>query len=486
MRCLWQFALSAAKGITLVWSATLPQLACAHANSAANAAPRNTLVIDHTERKARFQNAVVEDGDQIRMRSPHNVVVQVKNSNSALYECQVSATKTSTPELDATLGFMKALGPYLIEGAVMRAGKQVSLYSLPQAVSGTGHISDKAREIENVLVGIDEILFDPTGLHPLFARTAHELDRMRLLESHQSIDLTSYRDFAKLTCVMNGTECRELRAVRQLASALDSLGKIHGPFAEMAKNSANDTLKELAARSASALADADGMLGLAYLVERMVQRTLSATKTFSCSPRINLSLFSGRDATVTLSASSVSEIARVASSSVIVRGSTAEPYALKVSARPDWLIRPTLGLSFVAVPDGEYPKFGTKTINDTTHKIRTAGSTDARFTYGLVLATTWRFLDWRDKKFPAAFYLPELTVNPSNDIKAAGIGIGVSLSRVKFGFGYAVTKHSVLANGQQLDATLRDPEELSVRDAYGKRKFYWSVSLIGLPPFLPP
>ena len=443
-------------------------VSCASAQSRKT---RDTLVIDHAKPNASYGKPTVKNG--ARIRSKRRVVdVVVKNSNSAFYDCKVSSTATSTPEVDATLGFLKGLGPYLVEAAIARAAVTPRiLKSDPTLMTGD------QRSVADELAIIDSALFAPDGLHAILARTLLELNRMRSGPvDHPS--LTLYKNEMLTVCVLIESKCVSLHHTQTLASALTRLAKIYRPFAQAVKAKTNPSVTEteLVEKGAAALADADGLLESAYVVERMVQRTYTAAPTFGCSEEIKMSHFSGRDATIAVSSTGISGIARVV---------TAEPYTLKVNVTSDWWIRPTLGLAFVAVPDGEFPKFGVKTVNDTTHTIRTAGSTDARFTYGLVLATTWRLLDARDTKYRFAVYLPELTVNPSDDVKAAAIGLGFSISKVKFGFGYAVTKHSILTNGQSLGTIVRDPEEISTRDGYGKRKFYWSVSLIGLPPFLP-
>jgi len=141
-------------------------------------------------------------------------------------------------------------------------------------------------------------------------------------------------------------------------------------------------------------------------------------------------------------------------------------------------------LSFLFVPDAHFAKFGTKKVNDTTFSIQSIGTTDDRFTYGLTLGLAPRPLDFRDTKVPFALWLPELTVNPGTDVKAVAIGIGASIGFVKFGWGAAYTKHTVL-DGLDPSATLKSADDLATRDTYGKPRQYFSVSLIGVAPFVP-
>jgi hypothetical protein len=113
---------------------------------------------------------------------------------------------------------------------------------------------------------------------------------------------------------------------------------------------------------------------------------------------------------------------------------------------------------------------------------------DSRFTYGLTLGLTlgltWRGLDWREKD-GAAVWIPELTVNPSSEVRAVGAGAAFSWWKIlKVGVGYLWTKHKVL-DGLSEGALLERAEDLRVRDSYQDGKWYISISLIGWPPFLP-
>ena len=107
---------------------------------------------------------------------------------------------------------------------------------------------------------------------------------------------------------------------------------------------------------------------------------------------------------------------------------------------PDWLARPALGLAMLHSEESEFPKLATRAAGE---RFEVIGSDwqDSRFTYGLTLGLTWRFLDWRATD-GAALWIPEFTINPTSDIRAVGVGIAFSWWKiVKVGTGLLWTKH---------------------------------------------
>jgi hypothetical protein len=82
-----------------------------------------------------------------------------------------------------------------------------------------------------------------------------------------------------------------------------------------------------------------------------------------------------------------------------------------------------------------------------------------------------------------AVWLPELTVNPSSDTRAVGVGFAFSFLRfVKIGGGYLWTRHTAL-DGQDVDQVLASKDALRTREAYGDPRWYWSFTLVGWAPF---
>ncbi|GLC28228.1 hypothetical protein [Roseisolibacter agri] len=463
-----------------------PALAVAQAPAAGPAPTADTLFLDHAGKTATFRRRPVESGDQLRIRSPFKLTVVVARTNSAVFDCDVGQTKTSTAEVDAALGFLKGLGPYLQEMALAAAARpdtaannayRRAAANLTAAPGGRGD----EPVVRQALEEIDEALTGARGLRTIFTRTAAELERMRGLPPDSPLALGTYQTSLSADCVFQGPDCARLRATERLTTALSVLGARYGAFASaVTAQPSNDpntaaAEKRLVERGASALSDADALLAAAYAIEQMVRRTYGATRTMTCDDVVSASWNSGRDVTVAVTPTTVPGVARTR---------TGAPYTMKASVHPDWLVRPTVGLAFVGVPNAKFPKFATKQLDDTTYRVQEAGSTDGRFTYGLVLASTWRGLDYRDARVPWAVYLPELTINPSADLRAFAVGAGVLLYNVKLGVGRAWTKHSVLA-GQTVGTTLRDPDELSTRETYGPSKPYVSIALVGLPPFVP-
>jgi hypothetical protein len=116
-------------------------------------------------------------------------------------------------------------------------------------------------------------------------------------------------------------------------------------------------------------------------------------------------------------------------------------------------------------------------------KVVESGTQDSRFTWGLTLGVTWRPVDGRDGS-GFAWWLPELTVNPSSDLKAVGVGTAVSYGILKLGAGALWTKHTSL-DGQSVDQLLPDASNLRTQDGYGPPRLYFCLSIFGWPPFEP-
>jgi hypothetical protein len=70
-------------------------------------------------------------------------------------------------------------------------------------------------------------------------------------------------------------------------------------------------------------------------------------------------------------------------------------------------------------------------------------------------------------------------------VKTFAVGAGFSIGIVKFSYGRSWTKHSILDKGQVLNGTIASADDLSTRDSYGRPLKFWSISLVGLPPFVP-
>jgi len=73
-------------------------------------------------------------------------------------------------------------------------------------------------------------------------------------------------------------------------------------------------------------------------------------------------------------------------------------------------------------------------------------------------------------------------VNPTDDIKSVGFGAGVGYRLFRFGGGFLFVRHSDL-DDQAVDQRLASADELRKRDVYGRRNFFVSFSITGIPPF---
>ncbi len=223
------------------------------------------------------------------------------------------------------------------------------------------------------------------------------------------------------------------------------------------------------ASARQAVADSGTVFAEARRVENTVRLVLGS-RTAWCSPPFTISRSTGRKVTVTVTPRQGAPIA-----------SQQGPVSFTATLRPDWLVRPALGLTFLAASGATYPTYSA-VETDGGFRVTQTGRQDSRSTYGLTLGLTWRPLDWRDDR-GVAVWLPELTVNPSSDTRAIGVGFAVSFLRfVKVGGGYLWTRHTAL-DGQEPDQLLASGGALRTREAYGGKRWYWSFSLVGWAPF---
>jgi hypothetical protein len=143
-----------------------------------------------------------------------------------------------------------------------------------------------------------------------------------------------------------------------------------------------------------------------------------------------------------------------------------------------------VGLSLLAAPGATYPRFGARTpaVGGGT-EVYQSGTQDLRFSWGLTLGLTWRGLGSTSQgQAPLALWFPEITVNPTGNLKAFGLGAAVSWSIVKLGGGVLWTRHLVLdrlVNGQGIP----NPDFLTTRPSYRSPNLYISLSVFDLPLF---
>jgi hypothetical protein len=470
-------------GISLLWSP-----------SALVGADQTTLVVDHETRRAYLNESdnAIRNGDERRVHISVPVVVKVINTNTALYTFQTTGEKIEAKEIADLRGFLKALGPYLVEGAAQSEPRK----RVPGAVSLDGRgkkykdptLEKKLTEIRGSLLAIDEALFGPKGILDTELRVFETLGKMRqclegtLASSNMTLvdELTvgiegrlGEKQSVQDTCGESLTRYSHLTALDTIRKALAVLISAVTQADNLSQNDVlTDPDEELLLEARKAMGDAESLRSAALRIESLAQRTLEARSVW-CSEEYPVSASKGVTLTILVSGAKEADLAPLADR---------PDFQLQVSLVPDWLARPALGLAFLYSPDSTFPKFGTSKDGE-KFKIVRPDAQDSRFTYGLTLGLTWRGLDWR-QKYGAALWIPELTVNPSSDVRAVGVGVAFSWWKIlKVGVGWLWTKHKVLdglAETDRLDAA----EDLRLRDSYPDGRWYLSISLIGWPPFV--
>lgn len=423
-------------------------------------------------------------GEPIRIQSGRRVAVVVDRTNSALYTCTATQTVIAVPELDSLKTFTGKFGDYLpLLGMALGAGG-VPAASRTPAQTTIVAVETAAGNLATALSNLELLSTGSTGMKATHQRVLQVLAGMRL--TPDSVDTAATRELRVWLVNSNrctDKECDYLNFAEEIHATLANIRTAHEGLddaLEVARGSRvalPDTLKstveELTEASKKALADAGTLASEAYALERLTARTIDATAVIPCDT-IQVSWDAGRALTINVAPVAEPEAAAVATRPAAER---------KVDVHPDWLIRPSLGLTFLVVPGAEYPTKYTTAAVDAGHEIVEDDVADRRFTYGLTLGLTYRGLDGR-RGSGLAVWLPDVTINPTSDVRAVAIGGGISYHMLKLSVGRAYTRHPVL-NGQTLGQTLESADQLSTRDTFGAGRWYFGVSLMGLPPFVP-
>jgi hypothetical protein len=133
-----------------------------------------------------------------------------------------------------------------------------------------------------------------------------------------------------------------------------------------------------------------------------------------------------------------------------------------VRLEPRWPVQPAVGVALVVAPKATYPTYTIDRSGAQPTVVRT-GESDDRFTYGLSLALTPSRL-YQDQGW--SLWLVDLTLNPSSNLRAVGLGSAVSWNILKLSGGILWTKHGTPSAG-------------AVEDTYGRGKGYVALSLAG-------
>lgn len=380
------------------------------------------------------------------------------------------------------------------------------------------------RALEAELGALDSLLWSGHGLHAVRLGTLATLDTMSR-SPQVDVDLrTRFRARSRITC--EDAKCQELPLVRALLAAyptlqlryrdLDEASEITAATAALARlANARANLREsrselaalkreidsqspgqendrsrriaelvesagrsdidaplpdpkgLSAAAKKALEESGGVLTLAYATQALALRAANATSDWACDA-VGVDWDKGRTVTVNITPRTEPELARLAKNG---------PIAFKAEVQPRWFVSPSVGLALLYAPDAVFTTYGT---NDVTggKQIVDTGTQDKRVNYGLTLSLAWPWIqDWLPSS--VRVNLPDITINPSEDTRALGLGAGLTLGLFKVGSGLLWTKHSAL-DGQELGDVV---STLKSRDRYG-RSLYFSFSVVGWPPFL--
>lgn len=494
------------------------------------------IIVDQQARQLLYQPGgaaeprPVPGDDQVMVlsrdrRTPIPVVVE--HTNSALYTCQLTQTAVRAPALDTLSQFLTKLGPYLTNALPV-----IARVASVQAKAELDTITTAAQQLRVELAKLDSRVHGDRGLEGVNRRALVALNRMRATPHGVNADVTSQfgrwlqdgspklcdgacerlklPDSVGVTLVridslrqvlrdqlaqvelaetidpevpslrdsISGLESRRGMAAEVRVSALEAdiataQANLLGRAGVLAVDeSMRGAVEDLVTRADSALKDAPKTLSAARAVEALAVRIVHAKDRIPCEST-TVRWDTGKELEIRVTPRQEAELAGLGMDNERV---------YKVRVLPHWEFHPSLGLSFLAVPRARYAEYEAVKEGDEQYRISRSGRTDSRFDYALTLGLVNRRLDWRRDR-NVALWLPEITINPTKDVKLMALGAAASYRILKLGAGAAWTRHSVLA-----DQTVGDvvkSSEVPTRETYGKPKLYVSLSLMGLPPFLP-
>jgi hypothetical protein len=234
--------------------------------------------------------------------------------------------------------------------------------------------------------------------------------------------------------------------------------------------------KTLVASARKALDESQKALELVRTLERAVLDGVGASSTWTSAP-FPITLQKGRKVTLKITPK---PIAAIASAGRYPKMDVA------FTLLPQWKIRPAVGLSLLWADGATYPTFGTSKTSVMVDgmavdrfEIVEKDLEDRRANYGLDLGLTSRALCSEKGNCPWL----DVIVNPSDDVRALGLGASYNFGIFKLGGGVLWTKHKEL-DGQSLGDLLEADGDLKTRDSYSGEEFYVSISVIGWQPFV--
>lgn len=329
--------------------------------------------------------------------------------------------------------------------------------------------------LQNLQRAIDNDLYGQGGLMHLRLEALHALQSLvetnslgRIVANLRNQIGDPFRDRTLTLIASLQKHMRQTRTTlasrTQLESRLDSLIGMLSTLKQY-------QLRNSRERSFRMVNDFEGMNLLAYDTERLLLALFSAADTWQGQLPAELSFKAGREIVLSIGARSNIHLARLAVKNNV---------EYKIHILSDAVIRPSLGLSVVFAPTAEFGDFGLQPANGGFEIVESQKVQDSRFTWGFTIGLTYSILDWRQEN-GIAVWLPELSINPSDEVNAIGLGAGVSfLQFLKVGIGAIWTKHSVLELNKVGDI-INDAAELRVRDSFGSPNVYFSISVFAWP-----
>ena len=473
--------------------------------------------------------------------------VEVRETNTAVFRYELASEPVDAPEAKRLDSFLKKFGPYLTdvlstEVALRRTALVEATEILPNRQAdrfadleaAVDHLDSKLSDLEQELRALEGTIDTIRG------------HRVRVLGAYRHDDVAQLRSAIGDICSTEAS-CRGM-AGGLIASLLDHYGLIAdrlepaesaaGAVRVLADRAADD-LEELTAATESQLevrreevaearepkkrraasdaaADAEDRLRALSRIERALERAeetladvpkllASARKALEESgevieqvrtlerllidgvkasstwraPGFPVTLQKGRKVTLKITPRPVASIAAAGRLPTVATSFTLQPV---------WPFQPAVGLLLLYAEGATFSEFGTAKRTVTVDgaeaerfEIVEKEIEDHRFEYGLTLSLTREQRCWNDGRNCPWL---DLTVNPSDDVRALGAGLSVNFGRLRIGAGAVWTKHDSLEEGLALGDLLGAEGDLKTGESYDDPDFYVSFSVTGWQPFV--
>jgi hypothetical protein len=437
------------------------------------------ITLDHAKGKITVDGEDMSE-KEIRLKTSGGVIIWVTNTNTALYDYVTNAEKLESPEIVALNAFAKDFTPYVPEIRAAIDDAFLEEQKCPLADGGGRDVAKELAKIDTIIRGVNGLQEVELSALTALREMNNKSGEPDYLEKEFGNTKSTRLNTTKQGCWKN--TCSE-----SIANALFSLRKYRQDLVETLRKYRQEPVEtnadsppcekkeiekyELLVKTATGvLDDSDELYGAALGIETLLNDVLGAKSVYSDTTFVDLEY--GRSVTVKITPKEDKRRVPLAVN---------DPIEFKFKVFKDWVLRPSVGLSFLAANNAEFPKIGTKPVpGDSLVEIAESGTQDSRFEWGLTLGLTTRWTDWREES-GLAIWLPELTINPSDDVRALGLGGAASWRIFKLGIGALWTRHEILDNDQRIGDKLPMTESPLTRQSYRDPSFYFSVSVFGWP-----